>query len=199
MLQEVTQQLMTDFNCYPVFLGAELKANYYKSEKSRRREGGRTERPSVLWALLPPPVCSPLPPLHAAGVPPSPSNPPRPHQPEFCKQQLWPILHYLVPLSPTSLGRFDPALWSAYVRANMAFAAKLTEVLGRWGLCAGTCGAGGQVPREAGQPGCRTGAAGGSAGECRPQPRAHSLRPASPLSLSSPPFLQPGGRLCVDQ
>ncbi|KAI7839449.1 hypothetical protein COHA_006850 [Chlorella ohadii] len=77
--EEVTQQLMTDFNCYPVFLGAELKNNYYK---------------------------------------------------KFCKQQLWPILHYLVPLSPTSLGRFDPNLWSAYVRANMAFANKLVEVLG---------------------------------------------------------------------
>ena len=49
---------------------------------------------------------------------------------EFCKQQLWPILHYLIPLSPTSLGRFDPNLWSAYVRANMAFANKLVGVLG---------------------------------------------------------------------
>lgn len=60
-----------------------------------------------------------------------PTRPP-PHPPapstEFCKQQLWPILHYLVPLSPASLGRFDPALWSAYVRANMAFANKLVEV-----------------------------------------------------------------------
>ena len=33
-----------------------------------------------------------------------------------------------MPLSPTSLGRFDPNLWSAYVRANMAFANKLVEV-----------------------------------------------------------------------
>jgi len=49
---------------------------------------------------------------------------------EFCKQQLWPILHYLIPLNPTSLGRFDPNLWSAYVRANMAFANKLVEVGG---------------------------------------------------------------------
>lgn len=24
---------MTDFNCYPVFLGTELKNNYYKSEE----------------------------------------------------------------------------------------------------------------------------------------------------------------------
>ena len=60
---------------------------------------------------------------------------------EFCKQQLWPVLHYLIPLNPTSLGRFDPNLWSAYVRANMAFANKLVEVGGwagaswavRWG------------------------------------------------------------------
>ena len=50
---------------------------------------------------------------------------------EFCKQQLWPVLHYLIPLNPTSLGRFDPNLWSAYVRANMAFANKLVEVGGR--------------------------------------------------------------------
>lgn len=31
-VQDVTQQLMADFNCYPVFLGTELKTNYYKSE-----------------------------------------------------------------------------------------------------------------------------------------------------------------------
>ena len=58
----------------------------------------------------------------------SPTGSPRRCRTEFCKQQLWPILHYLVPLSPTSLGRFDPNLWSAYVRANMAFANKLVEV-----------------------------------------------------------------------
>ena len=37
----------------------------------------------------------------------------------FCKQQLWPLLHYVLPISPYSLGRFDPDLWQAYVRANM--------------------------------------------------------------------------------
>jgi hypothetical protein len=31
-MQEVAQQLMTQFKCHPVFLGAELKTNYYKSE-----------------------------------------------------------------------------------------------------------------------------------------------------------------------
>lgn len=37
----------------------------------------------------------------------------------FCKQQLWPLLHYVLPMSPYSMGRFDPELWQAYVRANM--------------------------------------------------------------------------------
>ena len=36
----------------------------------------------------------------------------------FCKQQLWPLFHYLLPLSPGSNGRFDPDLWQAYVKAN---------------------------------------------------------------------------------
>ena len=36
----------------------------------------------------------------------------------FCKQQLWPLFHYLLPLSPTSTCRFDPDLWQAYVKAN---------------------------------------------------------------------------------
>lgn len=29
--EEVSQQLQKQFNCHPVFLGAELKNNYYKS------------------------------------------------------------------------------------------------------------------------------------------------------------------------
>lgn len=75
---EVAIQLQKQFGCYPVFLGSELKTNFYR---------------------------------------------------KFCKQQLWPMMHYLIPLSPSSPGRFDPGLWSAYVRANMAFANKLVEVL----------------------------------------------------------------------
>ena len=46
----------------------------------------------------------------------------------FCKQQLWPLFHYLLPLSPTASGRFDLELWQAYVKANKAFADKLVEV-----------------------------------------------------------------------
>lgn len=47
----------------------------------------------------------------------------------FCKQQLWPLLHYVLPMSPLSLGRFDPELWQAYVRANMIFTDRLVEVV----------------------------------------------------------------------
>lgn len=52
---------------------------------------------------------------------------------EFCKQQLWPMMHYLIPLNPFSLGRFDPGLWSSYVRANMAFVNRLVDVLSSLG------------------------------------------------------------------
>ena len=36
----------------------------------------------------------------------------------FCKQQLWPLFHYILPVSPSSTGRFDSELWQAYVKAN---------------------------------------------------------------------------------
>ena len=36
----------------------------------------------------------------------------------FCKQQLWPLFHYLLPLSPLSSGRFQAELWQAYIKAN---------------------------------------------------------------------------------
>jgi hypothetical protein len=41
----------------------------------------------------------------------------------FCKQQLWPLFHYILPLSTSSTGRFDADLWQAYVKANKARAA----------------------------------------------------------------------------
>lgn len=52
------------------------------------------------------------------------------HYRRFCKQQLWPLLHYLMPLSPTSAGRFDADLWGSYVKANKAFADVVVEVVG---------------------------------------------------------------------
>ncbi|DBA83832.1 hypothetical protein WJX77_001850 [Trebouxia sp. C0004] len=74
----VALELFTTFNCFPVFLGSDLKDRYYKG---------------------------------------------------FCKQQLWPMLHYWLPLSPNSASRFDPDLWQAYVKANKMFSDKLVEVI----------------------------------------------------------------------
>lgn len=36
----------------------------------------------------------------------------------FCKQQLWPLFHYVLPMAPSSAGRFNSELWQAYVKAN---------------------------------------------------------------------------------
>lgn len=47
----------------------------------------------------------------------------------FCKQQLWPLFHYMLPLSPDFGGRFDRSLWQAYVSVNKIFADKILEVI----------------------------------------------------------------------
>eukprot|EP00897_Mesotaenium_endlicherianum_P000952 jgi/Mesen1/10858/ME000093S10382 len=47
----------------------------------------------------------------------------------FCKQQLWPLFHYMLPLTPDHGGRFDRGLWQAYVSANKIFADKVMEVI----------------------------------------------------------------------
>ena len=36
-----------------------------------------------------------------------------------CKQLLWPLFHYALPLSPKSTGRFNSDVWRAYMKANM--------------------------------------------------------------------------------
>lgn len=41
----------------------------------------------------------------------------------FCKQQLWPLLHCMIP-------QFEEDLWSSYMQANTAFAARVIELLG---------------------------------------------------------------------
>ncbi|XP_043694931.1 alpha,alpha-trehalose-phosphate synthase [UDP-forming] 5-like [Telopea speciosissima] len=48
---------------------------------------------------------------------------------KFCKQQLWPLFHYMLPLSPDLGGRFDRSLWHAYVSVNKIFADKVMEVI----------------------------------------------------------------------
>ncbi|KAK8928283.1 Alpha,alpha-trehalose-phosphate synthase [UDP-forming] 6 [Platanthera zijinensis] len=47
----------------------------------------------------------------------------------FCKQHLWPLFHYMLPLSAEHGGRFDRSLWQAYVSANKIFADKILEVI----------------------------------------------------------------------
>ncbi|KAF8389945.1 hypothetical protein HHK36_024465 [Tetracentron sinense] len=47
----------------------------------------------------------------------------------FCKQQLWPLFHYMLPLSPDLGGRFDRSLWQAYVSVNKIFADRILEVI----------------------------------------------------------------------
>ncbi|KAL3835552.1 hypothetical protein ACJIZ3_010288 [Penstemon smallii] len=47
----------------------------------------------------------------------------------FCKQQLWPLFHYMLPICPDHGDRFDRQLWQAYVSANKIFADKVMEVV----------------------------------------------------------------------
>ncbi|KAG6581373.1 putative alpha,alpha-trehalose-phosphate synthase [UDP-forming] 7, partial [Cucurbita argyrosperma subsp. sororia] len=47
----------------------------------------------------------------------------------FCKQQLWPLFHYMLPYSATHGGRFDRSLWEAYVAANKIFSQRVIEVI----------------------------------------------------------------------
>jgi len=48
---------------------------------------------------------------------------------EFCKRTLWPLLHYLLPLSSASSGRFKQETWQAYMKANRVFVDKLMQFL----------------------------------------------------------------------
>ncbi|KAJ4712298.1 putative Trehalose-6-phosphate synthase [Melia azedarach] len=47
----------------------------------------------------------------------------------FCKQHLWPLFHYMLPICPDYGSRFDRVLWQAYVSANKIFADKVMEVI----------------------------------------------------------------------
>ncbi|KAK1425471.1 hypothetical protein QVD17_20823 [Tagetes erecta] len=47
----------------------------------------------------------------------------------FCKQHLWPLFHYMLPLSPDLGGRFNRSLWQAYVSVNKVFADRIMEVI----------------------------------------------------------------------
>lgn len=47
----------------------------------------------------------------------------------FCKQYLWPLFHYMLPMCPDHSNRFDRLLWQAYVSANKIYADKVMEVI----------------------------------------------------------------------
>ncbi|KAI4383356.1 hypothetical protein MLD38_009204 [Melastoma candidum] len=47
----------------------------------------------------------------------------------FCKRQLWPLFHYMLPFSADHGGQFDRSLWEAYISANKLFSQKVIEVL----------------------------------------------------------------------
>ncbi|KAH7443383.1 hypothetical protein KP509_02G031900 [Ceratopteris richardii] len=47
----------------------------------------------------------------------------------FCKHQLWPLFHYMLPVTPEHGVRFDRSLWQAYVSVNKMFANKVMEVI----------------------------------------------------------------------
>lgn len=47
----------------------------------------------------------------------------------FCKQHLWPLFHYMLPMCPDYGNRFDRLLWQAYLSANKIFADKIMEVI----------------------------------------------------------------------
>ncbi|PIN14737.1 Trehalose-6-phosphate synthase component TPS1 [Handroanthus impetiginosus] len=47
----------------------------------------------------------------------------------FCKHYLWPLFHYMLPLTSNHGVRFDKIMWQAYVSANKIFADKVMEVI----------------------------------------------------------------------
>ncbi len=61
----------------------------------------------------PPAAANRQPPANTSAI-----NQPPPQKKGFCKQQLWPLFHYILPMSPSSAGRYNAELWQAYVKAN---------------------------------------------------------------------------------
>lgn len=46
----------------------------------------------------------------------------------FCKQYMWPLMHYVLPMSPMD-ARFETHQWQAYIASNKRFADKLMETV----------------------------------------------------------------------
>ncbi|CAH8354409.1 unnamed protein product [Eruca vesicaria subsp. sativa] len=47
----------------------------------------------------------------------------------FCKRQLWPLFHYMLPFTADHGTRFDRSLWEAYVATNKLFFQKVIQVI----------------------------------------------------------------------
>ncbi|KAK2985276.1 hypothetical protein RJ640_009789 [Escallonia rubra] len=47
----------------------------------------------------------------------------------FCKHYLWPLFHYMLPVTGSHGARFDRTTWRAYVSANKIFADRVIEVI----------------------------------------------------------------------
>ncbi|KAI4294993.1 hypothetical protein MLD38_040721 [Melastoma candidum] len=47
----------------------------------------------------------------------------------FCKHYLWPLFHYMLPISKSQGAHFDRGQWQAYVSVNRTFADKIMEVI----------------------------------------------------------------------
>ncbi|KAL8461306.1 hypothetical protein ACS0TY_032688 [Phlomoides rotata] len=47
----------------------------------------------------------------------------------FCKHYLWPLFHYMLPVTPNNGVRFYKDLWQSYVSANKIFADRIMEVI----------------------------------------------------------------------
>lgn len=47
----------------------------------------------------------------------------------FCKHYLWPLFHYMLPMTPSHCERFDRSHWQDYVSVNKIFADKVMEVI----------------------------------------------------------------------
>ncbi|KAM6548754.1 hypothetical protein CsatB_020430 [Cannabis sativa] len=47
----------------------------------------------------------------------------------FCKKKLWPLFHYMLPLSVYEGAPFEKPLWESYIAANKVFFNKVVEIL----------------------------------------------------------------------
>ncbi len=128
----MSAELKRLYSCCPVFMEKEVKEKFYKGgfgapalEAARRTLRMPGQRSSS----------HPAPPCQASrfrGAPACVLAPAAsPYAAGCCKQLLWPLFHYVLPVAPDSLGRFDAEMWQAYVKANKASAPAAEQLAAR--------------------------------------------------------------------